>query len=197
MDLVTIAPGHQLAPGPAASALRMFAAGCPAAITSSYRSTAEQQQLREAHLAGNGAFALPPGSSKHERGEAVDWKATAAAWVREHPEHGWRFTNPDEWWHTDYLAALDQHAHDLTPPAPAADTITLEDPDMTVIRYGGVPYSVTPLSIKPASETYAAVWSTITGRPVVDLDAKGYNAVVAQVQAHITDTAANLRAQGV
>lgn len=121
-DLVTIAPGHQLAPAPAASALRMFAAGCPASITSSYRSSARQAELRALYLAGKGAFALPPGSSLHERGEAVDWKRDAAEWVRDHPEYGWRFTNPDEWWHTDYILALDRTLHTLTPPTPITPT---------------------------------------------------------------------------
>lgn len=120
MQLVTIAPGHQLAPLPAASALRMFAAGCPRVITSSWRSSAHQAELRALYLAGRGAFALPPGKSLHERGYAVDWKQAAATWVRAHPEHGWRFTNPDEWWHAEYVMALDRHAGETVPPRPAA-----------------------------------------------------------------------------
>jgi hypothetical protein len=96
----------------------MFAAGCPVAITETFRSRELQAKRRADYLAGRGAFALPPGQSRHERGEAVDWKRPAATWVRAHPEYGWRFTNPDEWWHTDYVLALDRTLHTLTPPAP-------------------------------------------------------------------------------
>lgn len=119
MDLVTVAPGHQLAPAAAASLERMRADGCPILITEAWRSRATQQQRRDAYLAGRGAFALPPGQSWHELGLAVDWKRAAATWVRAHPEHGWRFTNPDEWWHADYIAVYDRHRYRLTPPKPA------------------------------------------------------------------------------
>ena len=107
--LVEIAPGHRLAPAPAASALRMFAAGCPVEITEAWRSDAVQAERRVSWLNGTGAFALLVGQSKHPLGYAVDWRRAAATWVRAHPDHGWRFTNPDEWWHSDYFAALDLH----------------------------------------------------------------------------------------
>ena len=107
VTLVTIAAGHSLAPAPAASYERMRAAGCPPGITSSYRSSEEQARLRALYLAGQGAFALPPGTSQHERGYALDLKSAAAAWVRAHPEHGWRFTNKSEWWHVDYFIVAD------------------------------------------------------------------------------------------
>jgi hypothetical protein len=67
---------------------------------------------------------------------------------------------------------------------------------MFVITYNGVPYSVTPLSLKPCSSVYAAVWSTVTGRALVGVDTNGFNAVRDQVAAHIVDTGTNLKGQG-
>lgn len=118
MILVDIGDGHHLAPGPAASYLAARAAGCPAGITSSTRTTAEQAALRAAWEADpvHNAFALPAGQSKHEKGDALDLKPAAAAWMRAHPEYGWRFTNPDEWWHAEWFAAKDTVTGGL--PAP-------------------------------------------------------------------------------
>lgn len=128
VTLVPIAPGHSLAPAPAASYARMLAAGCPLGITSSWRSPETQRYLYDGwmrRLPGF-AFALPPGSSKHEIGYALDLKAAAASWVRAHPEHGWRFTNPNEWWHVDYFLVADvanapaRPGGSIPAPAPAA-----------------------------------------------------------------------------
>jgi LAS superfamily LD-carboxypeptidase LdcB len=41
-------------------------------ITSSYRSTAEQQVLYDRYRAGTGSLAAKPGTSEHERGQALD-----------------------------------------------------------------------------------------------------------------------------
>ena len=134
MTLVTIAPGHQLDAAAAASYARMRAAGCPAGITSSYRSSAEQQHLRdlwEADPVAN-AYAAPPGTSDHETGQALDLWWDAAQWVRAHPDHGWRFTDPTEWWHAAYRIALDQHLAEGTRPAPLTRTQP-EDP-MLIVR---------------------------------------------------------------
>lgn len=118
--VVLVAPGHHLAPAPAASYARQRAEGCPAGITSAWRSSDEQAALRAKYLADpvNNAFAQPPGKSRHEAGYALDLQAAAAAWVRAHPEHGWRFTDPNEWWHAEYFAALDQRLTSLTPLTP-------------------------------------------------------------------------------
>lgn len=122
LTLITIAPGHQLAPSPAASWRRMVAAGCPDAITEAWRSTETQAARRAAYLAGTGAFALPPGESRHETGEALDLKRAATTWVRDHPEYGWRFTNDDEWWHAEHFDHLDQHRTDPPQEEPDMDT---------------------------------------------------------------------------
>ncbi|MBU4213606.1 MAG: M15 family metallopeptidase [Actinobacteria bacterium] len=163
--LVTIAPGHQLAPDAAASALRMFAAGCPVAITEAWRSTATQAERRDQYLTGAGAFALPPGKSRHEVGEAVDWKASAAAWVRAHPEHGWRFTNRREWWHAEYFAALD------VAPRPAPPN-TQEEDDMFLIRdaHGTVGLS-TPTGLRQITPAQLETWWNLGYRYPAGMDA--------------------------
>lgn len=120
--LVQVAPGFRLAAAPAASYARMREAGCPAGITSAYRSLAEQQALRAAYLNGTGAFALPPGQSRHELGEALDLPRAAAAWVRAHPDHGWRFTNPAEWWHCEYRLDLDRRVETVAAPVATVPT---------------------------------------------------------------------------
>lgn len=128
VTLVTIAPGHSLAPAPAASYARMRALGCPAGITSSWRSPARQAYLYDGwvrRLPGF-AFALPPGSSQHERGYALDLKWDAAAWVRAHPEHGWRFTNRSEWWHVDYFLVTD--VADIPTPVASGGVAPLPEP---------------------------------------------------------------------
>lgn len=46
-------------------------------VTSSYRSTAQQQVLYNRYLAGTGSLAAKPGTSEHERGQALDVAKTA------------------------------------------------------------------------------------------------------------------------
>lgn len=128
--LVTIAPGHQLAPGPAAAYLRARAAGCPAGITSSYRDPAEQQRLRTLYLAGQyAAYVAPVERSEHVTGYALDLPAAPRAWMRDHPEFGFQFTDPTEAWHVAYRASRDQHLT-TTPAAPAALTPIPQEDDM-------------------------------------------------------------------
>lgn len=138
LNLVTIATGHQLAPGPAASYARMCAAArATLPVTSAYRSTERQAELHAGwvkRLPGY-AFALPPGSSLHERGAAVDFAAGAYSWLEQHATaHGWRRTNPLERWHYEYDPTRDRHLADTppppAPPAPAAPPPPQEDDDM-------------------------------------------------------------------
>lgn len=181
MILVDIAPGHELAPDPAASALRMFHAGCPASITSSFRSRARQHELHARFLAGQGAFALPPGHSLHERGQAVDWQRPAATWIRAHPECGWRFTNPDEWWHTDYVPALDRTVGDPVPaalalapapapPAPAPVTSWEDDTAMDYLKAiylektGRLPDPIGAMNYLVAVATGELTWAQVAAQ---------------------------------
>ena len=68
-------------------------------------------------------------------GCALDLWAAAALWMRTHPEFGWVFTDPKEWWHVAYRPAADAHRNDAPPaqPAPAAVPIPLEDDDMLTL----------------------------------------------------------------
>lgn len=137
-DLVTIAPGHQLAPAPATAYLRALAAGCPAGITSSYRDPQRQARMRADYLAARArgekvAFVAAVEDSEHVTGYALDLPAAPRAWMRAHPEYGFVFTDPTEAWHVAYRAARDQHLTDgITAPTPLTRT-TEEDDDMKAI----------------------------------------------------------------
>jgi len=112
----------ELAPIPAAWYEAMKAAGMPGGcVSDAFRSRAEQQHMRDLYEAGKGAFALPPGSSQHEIGHALDLAEPARTWVRTHgSKFGWiKDVNPDESWHMEN--------HQTTYPYPAAE----ERPDMS------------------------------------------------------------------
>lgn len=132
MDLVTIAPGHQLDAPAAAAWARAVAAGCPVAITSSYRSPERQADMRAAYLAAlvrgeSPAYVAPVAASEHVTGNALDLQAPAIEWVRAHPDFGFVFTDRTERWHVAYRISADQH---LTAPADPAP-LNQEDDDMT------------------------------------------------------------------
>lgn len=122
MILVTIRTGHQLAPDAAASYERMSVEyGATLPVESAYRDSAQQRYLYQGWLARRPGFnfALPPGSSKHELGLAVDFRPAAFGWLEENAaRHGWRRTNPGEPWHHEYLAALDVAGLAAAPPPP-------------------------------------------------------------------------------
>lgn len=137
MILVTIAPGHQLAPAPAASYARMLAQGCPPGITDSTRPPALQQAYYD-HQGQPGwpGKADTPARSKHvphpdaadEGARALDLPPAPEAWARAHPDHGWHFPIPSERWHAEYVIWADNHRNDApattpatTPAPPAAD----------------------------------------------------------------------------
>lgn len=128
--LVTIAPGHALTAPAAAAWARAVAAGCPVAITSSYRTPEHQARLRVAYLANptKVAYAAPVNASEHVTGNALDLKPPASTWMRAHPGYGFVFTDPRESWHVAYRVAADRHLFDTPPPAPIDPT---EDDDMS------------------------------------------------------------------
>lgn len=157
-----------LEPAAAASYLRMLAAGLPAGgITDAGRTSAEQEAVFLSRYTprrtGAGPFgqvaywrgvryvrtsgpssAAVPGTSTHESGRALDLQPAQEAWVRAHPDHGWRFTIASERWHTEHDLTLDQHLADIPPitttPAPTA----AQEDDMIALiltlfrRYFGV-----------------------------------------------------------
>jgi len=142
MQQQTIAPGHWLAPAPAASYARMIRDGCPPGITSAGRTTAEQRSIFLARYrpqaTGSGPYgdvvtwqgvryvrvsgpspASPPGSvwSLHERGDAIDVPEPARAWIRTHgAPYGWvRDTVPGEPWHMVYQPDRDTRPGSVIP----------------------------------------------------------------------------------
>lgn len=143
MQLVTIAPGHQLDAPAAAAFLRAVADGCPVTITSSYRPPERQASMRADYLAAKARgqrvpFVAAVDDSDHVKGLALDLKDPAIAWMLAHPDYGFVFTDPTERWHVAYRFAADRHltdiAHPITPPEHQ------EDDDMQkliMIRSGG------------------------------------------------------------
>lgn len=76
----------------------------PNGPSSAYRTTAQQQALYDAYLAGTGAPANPPGTSSHELGIAVDLADPSMRSVVDQigTYYGWAGTIPAEWWHVAY-----------------------------------------------------------------------------------------------
>lgn len=113
--LVTIRPGLVLEAQAAESWARMERQhGGALDVNRATVSRAEQQQKYDAYLAyRNGGpwapLALPPDKSWHcpPRARAVD--TDDDAWVRAHPEHGWRFVVKAEKWHAQYYPEHDTH----------------------------------------------------------------------------------------
>lgn len=138
LSLTVIATGHSLATTAAASYARLvvlFGATIPIPKRlGAFRTFAQQQELRDLFLSGNGAFALPPGNSQHELGLAMDVGRPARKWMKENAgAHGWRRTNPAEKWHFEYTAADDQFIGET---APSPFLLPRKAPDMFVTRFG-------------------------------------------------------------
>jgi LysM repeat protein len=77
----------------------------PQGPLSAYRTSAEQEQLYELYLSGQGAPANPPGMSSHELGTSVDVATPEMRSVIDQIgyAYGWgKFEAPDEWWHVSY-----------------------------------------------------------------------------------------------
>lgn len=137
-NLVTLRPGLTLQAPAAASWARMEAERKDRLdVNSSYRDPAEQQKAYDAYRAYlNGGpwapLALRPELSWHCKGLAVD--TDDDQWVRDHPDHGWRFVVPTEKWHTQYYPELDKHAGE---PA-GGGAVPLPEP--TEDEEDGMPY---------------------------------------------------------
>jgi hypothetical protein len=103
----SIGGGHQLASGAAAAFMKMKSAaaaeGINLTLTSSYRSYQKQAYLYQLYKQGKGNLAAPPGTSKHEKGLAID-VANGIPWMqRNAKKFGWKATVPSEDWHFEYL----------------------------------------------------------------------------------------------
>lgn len=121
--LSPVGRGFLLRPDAAASYVRCQAAGCPAGITTAYRTRAEQQALLDRYGYPHAEY---PGHSQHGEGVALDLPEPARAWmVANGRDHGWVRTITAEPWHFEY-----QPQRDVIPdPAPAAkpEPLTPED----------------------------------------------------------------------
>ena len=77
----------------------------PQGPASAYRTSAQQADLYELYLSGQGAPANPPGMSSHELGTSVDVATPAMRSVIDQIgyAYGWgKYEAPDEWWHVTY-----------------------------------------------------------------------------------------------
>lgn len=141
--LITLRLGLTLEAEAAASWARMEAErGAPLDVNRSTVSRAAQQIVRDAYLAhlrgGPWApLALDPDDSWHclPRARAVD--TDDDAWIRAHPDHGWRFVVKDEKWHAQYYPELDRHRGEGFPARPVKSTAPAPSPTIqedTMIR---------------------------------------------------------------
>jgi LysM repeat protein len=90
-----------------AEALRIYGVELqPEGPLSAYRTYEQQAELYDLYQAGQGAPAMPPGSSSHELGLAVDVATPEMRQIIDEigPQFGWGKVNaPGEWWHVDYI----------------------------------------------------------------------------------------------
>ena len=107
VGLKSIGGGHQLASSAAEAFLKMKSAaaaeGINLTLSSSYRSYEKQAYLYQLYKQGRGNLAAPPGTSKHEKGLAID-VANGIPWVQKNAKKfGWKATVASEDWHFEYL----------------------------------------------------------------------------------------------
>lgn len=115
-ELLTIRPGVAFDKPAALSFMRMEAEkGSPIDVNRSTVSREEQQKAYDAYLAyinGNGPWAplaLSPDRSWHCEPIARAVDTDDDVWIRNHPNHGWRFVVASEKWHGQYYPGLDRH----------------------------------------------------------------------------------------
>jgi LysM repeat protein len=91
-----------------AEALRLYGIELePGGPLSAYRTSDQQAELYDLYLSGQGAPAVPPGSSSHEAGLSVDLATPEMRSIVDEigGQFGWGKVNgPGEWWHVDYVA---------------------------------------------------------------------------------------------
>lgn len=107
VGLKSIGGGHQLASSAAEAFLKMKSAaaaeGVNLTLSSSYRSYEKQAYLYQLYKQGRGNLAAPPGTSKHEKGLAIDVE-NGIPWVQKNAKKfGWKATVASEDWHFEYL----------------------------------------------------------------------------------------------
>ncbi len=90
-----------------AEAVRLYGVDLqPEGPLSAYRTSDQQAELYDLYLSGQGAPAVPPGSSSHELGLSVDLATPGMRSIVDQigGQFGWGKVNgPGEWWHVDYV----------------------------------------------------------------------------------------------
>lgn len=167
VGLKSIGGGHQLATGAADAFLKMKSAaaaqGINLTLSSSYRSYEKQAYLYKLYKEGKGNLAAPPGTSKHEKGLAID-VANGIPWVQANArKFGWKATVAGESWHFEYLggggipaqfsAASQQrmsYPEGITPERKGQDIMIAQAPDqqniITSASGGGDAPSSSPIN---------------------------------------------------
>lgn len=117
--LQSIGNGYQLATPAAESYLRLSTLlGRDIPLTgplAAFRTYSQQAYLYHGWITHQPGFnfALPPGTSMHELGDAIDVDRSEWAFMDGIGEsYGWIKTNPAEQWHHEYEIALDTHLGD-------------------------------------------------------------------------------------
>lgn len=117
-QIKSIGGGHSLDSAAADAFIRMRdeakKQGVSLTLTSSYRSREKQAYLYNLYLQGKGNLAAPPGSSKHEKGLAID-VANGIPWIQKYgPKFGWINTgmsfSQKEPWHFDFKGSVSPSA---------------------------------------------------------------------------------------
>ncbi|WP_454051255.1 D-alanyl-D-alanine carboxypeptidase family protein [Cellulomonas sp. Marseille-Q8402] len=127
-NLTHVGGGAFLAPDAAVSYLHCRRDGAPEGITTAWRSREFQAQLYAAFLAGTGALASKPGTSKHEVGMGLDIPdegENPRDWFeRRGHAYGWVRTNREAW-HFEYRPRLDEHVSDAPIALPLEADVSL------------------------------------------------------------------------
>jgi len=165
--------------------------GVLALVNSAYRSNTKQAELRnawEVFKAGGpwAAFAMLPGTSKHNAGLALDidsnpWTADWQWMVDHGRDYGWIQTNDAEPWHFEYVAALDKHTGDRL----AVPEIINQEDNMLVRVDGSGMWDVGAIAVTPVT---AEAWQGLSavGEPFKDAT----SAEFAKLRAHVARRAA-------
>jgi hypothetical protein len=186
--------------------------GKPLVITESYRDRPTQVRYRAKYLAGTGAYAVPPGTSKHGWGTALDLGSGVAD--IHSAEHAWAVANGPTYgahwltvagngsvepWHFDLVIVP---ASQYTPkPAPIPTPTPEPTPQEEIVAYLiqvkedlRVFYVSDLLFEYVGPEIYDAL-AQVYGK-AKPVDVVSADRIHQQVNANIVATAANLKGQG-
>jgi hypothetical protein len=145
-------------------------------IASAHRSGAYQAELHQRHLQG-GPLAAPPGQSRHEFGEAVDFAPRGGyANARNNPAYQaalrWLYANSERFGLVNprSIRRNDPHHFELVPgarqgPGDPVD-VTVRSPTSLPVRLAQAGNIVTDATTAPPITTEQLVWERIVGSPV-------------------------------